>query len=1193
MNFTRTIGLLFVLLFFVQDALALPGSVSISVSPNPFNPYEGQKTKILLKAKPGMGTVDLRVHAKRGTVVCKGLHLREEAPGEYTTLWDGRDDLHRLLLAGEYLLRVFPSKKYGRLHASCKVIVQGLSPPRPNPFIPTGKNSMRVSCQGAPGHKNLVFRLQRVSQGWRRSVEFYDIFLAEGNIPGLYNASWKGIAPGDYIVPDGHYSIHFYTPSEEQLPTQGRLRIRNIDSLSVRPNQFHPESGESVTITAAGIAGLKLEARLLCLDQITSTYRLVRTLGMSEKRGLYTAVWDGMGEDQKYVAPAKYNVEVRHVGSQVRYYPTAHVTVSSLISSVKAARDSFVPTGTNSVKIIVKGPPGQSGLSLRFQKGAIVWSNYMGGYDLPLAETSTPGVYAASWDAVSAGNTYIMPSGAYTILVCDQGGHKLPVSGRVTVKGVDSIAASPNPFNPEGGEVTDITVKGAKGLKLEVRVVSATLPQKVLKILPLVEKKGGYSARWDGRDRDGKLVPLGEYRLEVCPVGRSVRYHPVASLSISAGISTITATPDPFLPTGLNNTKITIKGPPGQKGLALRFYTEAFPHWWKNARGGYDLPLTETSIPGEYSAEWDAVFYGNRFIMSKGEYMVYAYDSVGNQLPTTGNITLAGISSVAISPSSFTPGGDSHITITVKAEHGLKLEARIFQGEKAPPIRILPLREGEDGIYTAEWDGRDKNGKYPGANTYQVKIYPAGSKVPYYHPDKKVMVKPAIYSIAVAPEPFVPTGANHLTIMVTGDPLQQGLNLLITHPEGGTSPKLPLKETSEPGTYEAQWDGIINGIIPRQAQCKITVFDSSGNPFPLEGTFLLNSAMEITVTPDPYIITGDKKAVITVHAADGLNLVAKIGKVVSLPLSRSGRNTYVATWDGRDSSGQRVSFGEYKVTLWNVASDIRYDVDATMEVTVDNKPPVLKPIGQQTISEGERLIFKVSATDPDGDALDFSVKHLPLGAKFDPETRVFNWKPNYDQAGLYTITFIVTDNGIPPMSDFEKVLFKVENVNRPPILQHIGPQSVDEGQLLTILLVAMDPDREPLKFQASNLPKGAIFKDYGDGTAIFKWTPGYGEAGKYTVIFTVCEKVASVNCAFERVTITVNRVKPRAKVPGDLNRDNKVNKKDYDLFFKSLGTCRGEKGFNLNADYDNDGCITFVDYQIWSKYYSGKATPLP
>lgn len=56
-------------------------------------------------------------------------------------------------------------------------------------------------------------------------------------------------------------------------------------------------------------------------------------------------------------------------------------------------------------------------------------------------------------------------------------------------------------------------------------------------------------------------------------------------------------------------------------------------------------------------------------------------------------------------------------------------------------------------------------------------------------------------------------------------------------------------------------------------------------------------------------------------------------------------------------------------------------------------------------------------------------------------------------------------------------------------------------------------------------------------------------------------------------------------VPGDLNGDGVVDVNDYNLFIATFGKCVGQTGYNPKADYDGDGCITFVDYQKWYGYY--------
>jgi len=70
-------------------------------------------------------------------------------------------------------------------------------------------------------------------------------------------------------------------------------------------------------------------------------------------------------------------------------------------------------------------------------------------------------------------------------------------------------------------------------------------------------------------------------------------------------------------------------------------------------------------------------------------------------------------------------------------------------------------------------------------------------------------------------------------------------------------------------------------------------------------------------------------------------------------------------------------------------------------------PPVLSPIGPREASVGVRLLFSVSASDPDGGALSYSAAPLPAGAAFNPATRTFDWTPAASQVGTTAVTFTV------------------------------------------------------------------------------------------------------------------------------------------------------------------------------------------
>lgn len=187
-----------------------------------------------------------------------------------------------------------------------------------------------------------------------------------------------------------------------------------------------------------------------------------------------------------------------------------------------------------------------------------------------------------------------------------------------------------------------------------------------------------------------------------------------------------------------------------------------------------------------------------------------------------------------------------------------------------------------------------------------------------------------------------------------------------------------------------------------------------------------------------------------------------------------------------------------------------------------NQAPILDPIGNKTVDEGETLSFAVQATDPDGDALTYSASNLPPGATFSPATATFSWTPSFNQSGNYTdIEFTVMDNGNPMKLATELITVTVGDVNRPPVFTPVGSQEVLENHPLTFSVTASDPDGDAVVFSATNLPLGAVFNS---GTATFSWTPNNAQSGVYVVTFIALDNGFPVASSTLEVPITVGDV---------------------------------------------------------------------
>lgn len=223
-----------------------------------------------------------------------------------------------------------------------------------------------------------------------------------------------------------------------------------------------------------------------------------------------------------------------------------------------------------------------------------------------------------------------------------------------------------------------------------------------------------------------------------------------------------------------------------------------------------------------------------------------------------------------------------------------------------------------------------------------------------------------------------------------------------------------------------------------------------------------------------------------------------------------GTNILQLTYNNYHESSVDIQNGQ-------VTWDANYPWNYNIFLAIPLSPPVLYPIGNREVNEGELLEFTISATDADvNDILTYSASNLPEGATFNTETKTFTWTPTYEQAGTYdNITFTVTDGSL---TDEEIITITVNNINRSPELVSIGSKSVDEGALLEFTVSATDPDGDPIIYSALNLPQDATMDSQ---TGKFAWTPNYTQAGAYIVTFVVSDRDLSDG---ETITITVSNV---------------------------------------------------------------------
>ena len=237
--------------------------------------------------------------------------------------------------------------------------------------------------------------------------------------------------------------------------------------------------------------------------------------------------------------------------------------------------------------------------------------------------------------------------------------------------------------------------------------------------------------------------------------------------------------------------------------------------------------------------------------------------------------------------------------------------------------------------------------------------------------------------------------------------------------------------------------------------------------------------------------------------------------------------TGLFTWTPSEAQGP----GVYPVAV-RVTDDGTPPLDdcETIQITVAevNQAPVLVPIGDKSVDEGVLLSFTASATDADlpPNSLTFSLDAgAPAGASIDPATGLFAWTPGEAQGpGVYPVTVRVTDNGTPPLDDYETIQITVVEVNLPPVAVDDGYTTPEDIPLVVVApgVLGNDSDGDlppnPLTAVLEEGPVTGSLDLHADGS--FAYTPTLDYSGVVTFTYYVSDGLAASAEAVVSITVT-------------------------------------------------------------------------
>ena len=195
--------------------------------------------------------------------------------------------------------------------------------------------------------------------------------------------------------------------------------------------------------------------------------------------------------------------------------------------------------------------------------------------------------------------------------------------------------------------------------------------------------------------------------------------------------------------------------------------------------------------------------------------------------------------------------------------------------------------------------------------------------------------------------------------------------------------------------------------------------------------------------------------------------------------------------------------------------------------TDDNEAPVLDAISDRTVTRNTPLELTASATDPDGDAITYSIDTagLPGSPSISPTLGVFTWTP--PTAGTFDVTVHASDGELSDTDTFSVTVTNPAGQNQPPVLAPIARQQATVGSPLSFTVSATDTDAgDTISYAISpGAPSGMAINS---NTGVVSWTPTAGQMGTFSIPVSASDGMATTS---GNVVISVTNADPDNSAP--------------------------------------------------------------
>ncbi len=348
------------------------------------------------------------------------------------------------------------------------------------------------------------------------------------------------------------------------------------------------------------------------------------------------------------------------------------------------------------------------------------------------------------------------------------------------------------------------------------------------------------------------------------------------------------------------------------------------------------------------------------------------------------------------------------------------------------------------------------------------------------------------------------TVKDYFSVAITGSPYRASLPT----PIGGVAPysylitsgSLPGGMSMDPATGVVSGTPAISGVF----NVTYTVTDNVGQT--ASGTLSINANAPPTLQAPASQLHEEGQSVTLQIVAGG----AEAGETLAYGATNLPPGLTIDTATGLVTGTiNAATAGTYNSVV--SVSDGTYTISIGFIWTVDPASSLLfTPISSQTVNEGDSLSVPLSASGAATVCFTFSGPAPGFASLVDngDGTGSLELAPGFTDAGAYVISIDANNwcTGSPAtQTQSQTVSVTVIDVNQPPTVTNPGNQTNTAADVISLQIVAVDPEGDPLLYDAIGLPPGLSIDL---NTGLISGTVSLQASGNYSVAIGVLDQVA-------------------------------------------------------------------------------------